>query len=299
LAIGSVGQSDPQTAKIATDVVDGLLKSEALQGLPEEEKTRCRGLIQGMSDQVQGMQMVVGGAPTGSGLFGVSFVIHCKDAAKVKALLGEEAKLAQAMIRHFGGDEPKLQKLLVRYIEGVETVGSVTADAIEVQHPDLDTMKEDDRAKMKKVLGEDKVRFLIAAADNQTVVVTFGGSRPFLAEALKAAAGKGTIGTSPGDLAAMKHLPAKANGVMLLNGGNIYDLIVAGIKTMAPETELPPFKVTCKTPIAMGSGTAGRSAHVVFYVPTDLVKELAGVFMMLGAARQAPVAPPVRGPDDF
>ena len=298
LAVGSTGETDEHTIKLTMDMVNELLKGELFQGVADEEKARMRKLVRGMLGQVAGVQMVIGGTPSGSGLFGASFVIRCKDAAEVKALLGEEAKLIQNLIRHFAADEPDAQKLAIRYVKSVETIAGVSVDAVSVEHPELDKMEEEDRAEMKKALGEDKVRFLVAAPDKKTVVVTFGGSRKFMAEALKAARGTGTIGTTPGDLAALKHMPAKPETIILINGANIYKLIVDGVKTMEPDEELPPFKIACKTPVAMGIGYAGRNVHVVVYVPTELVKEVVGVFTAISGMRPG-AAPPPEGPDDF
>jgi hypothetical protein len=165
-------------------------------------------------------------------------------------------------------------------------------------------MQEDKRAQMKKVLGEDKVRFLIASPDKNTVLVTFGGTVDFMAEALKTAGGKGTIGTEPAAAEAMKALPATCNGIVLINAGNLFDLVMVGAKTMAPDEELPPFKITCKAPIAMGSGVTGSSAHIVIYVPTQLIKEIAGMAMMFSGGGAmggdaAPAAKPPVGGKDF
>ena len=296
LAVGAAGDTNAKYVQYEMDFVDSLLKSDMFKGMPEEEKARLRKLVQGLSEQVTGMQMVGGGAPAGNGLFGLSFVIQCKSADEVKALLGEKAKLIQGLIRHFGANDEDAQKFQVRYITGVETVGGVSADAIVVEHPNLDTLEEDKRIEMKKVLGEDKIRILVAAPDKNTVVVTFGGGRAFLAEALKVAAGTGKIGSDPATAQALKHLPKQPNFVMLLNGANLYQLIVAGMKTMEPNAELPPFKVTCKVPIALGGGVAGQSMHVAMYLPTDLIKEVVGIVMMFASPGAG--APPA-GPDDF
>jgi hypothetical protein len=297
LAVGASGDTSEESAKIGMEMIDSLLKSDLLKALPQEEKDRARKIVEGMSRQITGMQMVGGGAPAGSGLFGLSWVVHCKSAEKVKGLIAEEAAFAQGLVKHFGGDNPDVQKLKIRYVKGMETVGSVTADAVVVEHPDLNEMEEDERSKMKKVLGEDQVRFLVAAADKNTVVITFGGSRNFLVEALKAAAGKGSIGTAPEDAEAMRYLPKKKTAVVLINGANLYQLIVAGMKTMEPDAELPPFKITCKTPISVGVGQTGKSMHVVVYYPTQLVKEVVGIFMIFAGGGPG-AAPPV-APDDF
>jgi len=296
LAIASVGESNEQAVKLANDFIQPLLATDFLKDLPAEQKARLSGLVKTASEQITGVQMVLGGAPAGKGLFGAAFVIQCKDSAKVKALLAEKAKFVEGLIHHFAKDEPDALKLKIRYVKGIETIGPVSADAITVEHPDLDTMEEQERSEMKKVLGEDKIRFLIAAADEKTVVVTFGGTKSMMLEALKVAGGKGTIGTAPTDLQAIKHLQKKRQSVMLFNAANLYDLIVAGMKAMAPEEDPPPFKISCKVPIAAGVGVTGKSAHVVIYVPTELIKEVTGILMMfVGGPGDA--APPVGGGD--
>ena len=296
LAMGGAGQNSPEGVKIGLDMIDSLLKNEPLKGLPEEEKARIKKIVRELNEQITGVQIVMGGAPAESGLFGMSFVIRCGSAEKVKALLAEKVKLAQGLIKHFGENEPEVKKFSIRYLKGMETVGGVSADAIALQHPKLDEINEDDRGKMRKVLGEDKIRFLVAAADKNTVVVTFGGSRPFLVEALKAAAGTGKIGTRPEDAEAMKYMPKKKTAVVLINAGNLYEVIVKGMKAMAPNEEQPPFKIKCKTPIALGVGQSGKSTHVVAYVPTKLIKEVVGIVMMFAGGGGGP---PVGGDSDF
>jgi hypothetical protein len=299
LALGTVGQNDPQTAKLSTDIIDGILKTDLLKSLPEEQKQRLQTIAREMNAEITGMQFVIGGAPAGKGLFGAACVFQCKDAEKVKGLLAEEAKLIEGMVKHFAGDNPDVKKLAIRYIKSTETVGSVSADAIIVEHPDMETMAEQDRNEMKKVLGEDKIRLLVAAPDATTVVVTFGGSRDFLTEALKTATGKGTIGTGEAAADAMKLLPANCNTVIMLNGGNLFELIVAGMKTMAPDAELPPFKITCKSPVVAGTGVTGSSIHVVFYVPTALAKDIAGIVRSVQGMGGLAAPPPLRGKEDL
>jgi hypothetical protein len=298
LALAGAGETGSAEADLNRQMLDKLLDSDFLKSLPEAEKARLKKVSEGLNKQVTSMQMVAGGPAEGVGLFGVSVVLKCKDAAAVKKLLGETAALAEGMIRHFGAEDEDVQKLTVRYLKGVETVGPVTADAIVVEHPEMNTMSDGDREEMKKVLGEDKIRFLIGAPDAKTVVMTFGGSRDFFAEAVKAARGGGTIGTSAEDRQALQYLPKRRTGVILLNAGNLYDLIVAGMRKMAPDEEVPPFKISCKVPIAIGVGTAGKSAHVVLYLPKQLVKEVAGVVMMF-VGQRAGAAPPMEGGNDL
>jgi len=145
---------------------------------------------------------------------------------------------------------------------------------------------------MKKVLGEDKFRFRIAATDKNTVVLTIGGAGSFFADAVKtAAANSGTIAADPETVTAMKHLPPNMSSVMLFSVGNLFDLIDAGQKKMAP-TARHAGQDHLQTPIAVGAGKSGQSMHVVVFVPTGLIKETAqAVGGMFGWRPRAPARP--------
>jgi len=302
LAVTAAASTSPQATQIGLDMINSLLVSQPAAGMPDELKAAIKKAYTDTMDQVTGMQFVGGGAPAGSGVFGLSHVIQCKDSAKMKDILAESAGIAQGLIKHFGKDEPDANGVVIKYVKGIETVGAISADAIVIESPKIEKMEESERAEMKKALGEDKLRIRIAATDKNTVVVTLGGSSAFLAEAVKAAAaGTGKIGTDANSLIAMKHMPAEVSMVALFSASNLYDVIVTGMKTMSPETELPPFKINCKTPIAMGGGTTGKSMHAVVFIPTDLIKDVAGMVMMFtqrrGAGPGNPPPPPMGGND--
>ena len=302
LAVTAAASTSPQATQIGLDMINSLLVSQPAAGMPDELKAAIKKAYTDTMDQVTGMQFVGGGAPAGSGVFGLSHVIQCKDSAKMKDILAESAGIAQGLIKHFGKDEPDANGIVIKYVKGIETVGAISADAIVIESPKIEKMEESERAEMKKALGEDKLRIRIAATDKNTVVVTLGGSSAFLAEAVKAAAaGTGKIGTDANSLIAMKHMPAEVSMVALFSASNLYDVIVTGMKTMSPETELPPFKINCKTPVAMGGGMTGKSMHVVVFIPTDLIKDVAGMVMMFtqrrGAGPGNPPPPPMGGND--
>ena len=97
-------------------------------------------------------------------------------------------------------------------------------------------------------------------------------------------------------------MPKQTAALVLLNAGNLMELILAGMKKMDPEGEAAlPFQVTCKTPLAIGVGVEKNAAHVAIYVPTKLVKEVAGLVMMqLSGPMDGPAEPAkVPGGDDF
>ena len=73
-------------------------------------------------------------------------------------------------------------------------------------------MAEAERAQVKAILGEDKIRIFLAAVDKTTVVSTIGGGKPFLADAIKRAKEGGSILADPGTIQALKYMPKNCSG---------------------------------------------------------------------------------------
>ncbi len=271
----ATGADRAESIDLGLDMIDKFL---AGLSIAEETKTKVRQIAGGLCDQINGIQLVVGGAPQGAGVFGLACVLQCNDAEKLKSLLAEEASVAQELLTTLLGGE--VADLRLTYESGVATVQDIQVDAISISHPKLDELDDEDLADMTKVLGEGKVRLFVAAADAKTVVVTFGGSEAFLAEAIKAAKGTGPIQGSPATAEVMKFLPPNSYSVMLFNVANLTDVILRGAEVMGQS--IPPIKINCPTPIAVGCAVDGSSAQVTAYIPNALVKEsIAAVLGML------------------
>jgi len=283
LALGGAGMPGTgadEGANFVTKLIDDILAIEPLATkLTAETKAKTKKTIAGLMEQVGEVQFVGGGAPAGNGMFGLAWSIKCKDSEKLKALLADYAALAQTFITTLI-DEPDIKGLKITYSKGVEKAGDVSIDAIEISHPELLKMKEDERAEMAKVIGEDKIRFLIAAPDKQTVVVTFAGSTAMTAKAIAAASGKGPIPKAPSTAAVLEVLPKDPNMLMFVNVANLLDVIRTGMASTVDDPEarqkLTAFipKLKCRTPIAIGAKARDNTAHTVLYVPTALIREI-------------------------
>jgi len=299
-AFSSVMTQDKAAIDISRKMASGMFDS-LIGLLPKETVAKINKLNDKFLSQVTGVQMVIGGAPTGSGLFGVSCVLTCKDSSKVKGMLADSASLIQDLIRSIDPNDRDLQKLSISYQKGVETSATLPVDAIEISHPDIADMDEGEREDMKKILGEDKIRALIVAPDKNTVVVTFGGAMPFVDEAVKAARGGGKLLTRTQLRAMKKYMPAKPTGMGLFSVGNLLEVILTGVKTMEPDAAAAiPFTIRTKDPVVIAGGVTGKAAHVVIAVPVPLIKEVAqAVQMMLGQMMGG--SGPMPGPpdDDF
>ena len=280
VAFGAAGESGATgNLDFLTKLIDDVLAIEPLATkLTAETKAKTRKVAADLIDQVGEVQFVGGGAPAGNGMFGLAWSIKCKDSAKLKALLADKAALAQTFITTLI-DDKDAKALKITYSKDIEKAGDVSIDAIEISHPEMLKMKENERTEMTKILGEDKIRFLIAAPDKQTVVVTFAGSTAMTGKAVAAASGKGTIPKAPGTAAALEVLPKDPNMLVFLNVANLMDVIRNGMASQIEDPEqrqqmlaiVPQFQ--CKTPIAIGAKLENDTAHAVLYVPSDLIKE--------------------------
>jgi len=305
LAAGSSneGGETELNRKMSLDFLDKLMSTEALSAVPEQTKARAKKLVADFDDQVTAVQFVIGGAPEGSGVFGLACVMECKDSKVVKALLAETTEVVESLVKSLAGrDDPDVEGLKIVYTKGVDAIGDITADTIEITHPDLaETLAEDET--LQNVLGEDKLRLQVAAIDAKTVVVTFGGATPFLTEAVKAARNGGTILQGEELAVAMKHMPANPMTLILLSPGNLLDVIVSGMGIIAPDQPPLPFKIDTKTPIAVGATVSGSEVEVVLYVPNDLIRDVVGMAPMMFGPMMGPpppgMAPPMEGGEDF
>jgi len=296
LAVGAVA-GGAESAEADTAMLDAFLK--AFNTLPEGLVAKLKRVNTEMETQVTSSQVVIGGAPAGSGLFGFSCVMSCKDSDKLKASLAETTDVVQEMIKALIPDED-VAKLQIAYAKGAAKSGSLSVDAIEVRHPQMDSMGEDEKGQMAKVLGEGKIRLLVAAPDKNTVVVTFGGGTAFLAEALKVAGGGGTIPKDEGVVEMMQILPKNPLMVGVIDVRNLLSVVRKGAETMGAGDAFPPIALTAKTPIGIGAAASGSSAHAVICVPNDLVKEVIGIVMQFVGGRGGRAEPaPAPGGETF
>jgi len=288
VALGQVGgKASSEELEFSFKQLDALLDAAELK-LDAQVKDKIKKLITGLDDQATEQQIVFGGAPEGSGLFALALVLKCKDADKVKALLSDVPGVIQDIVKaagaQHGGD---VKGMKVTYTQGVDSVGDVKIDAIEITPPDSVKPTERDQAEMTAILGEARIRFLIASPDRNTVVMTFGGAKPFMTQALKAVKEGGTIPSAEGVADALAQLPKDPAFVVLLNCGNLFDLIAK--ITQVSKEKSPPIKLTTKTPVALGAGVSGSSVRLVLFVPTGLIKEGVIYYLSSQAAERAPL----------
>jgi hypothetical protein len=300
LAIGSGWSGgQEQTKKLALDMIDKLFADKSMAAVPEETKAKARALVPAVYDQISAMQIVAGGAPEGSGVFGVACVIQCKESDAVRKILSDGVEVAEAMIGALTPQMPETAgQVKITYTRNAGLVGQTAFDAIDVSHPELDKLSEDKRAKMTKILGEDRIRIRVAAVDGKTLVVTVGGSEAFLSESIKAARAGGTILKGPEIAEAMKHMPPDPMELVLFSGSNLLEVIARGKQALDPESEPLPFRISSKTPVAAGVSVSGSEMTGVLYIPNSLLRDLFGLLLPM-ITGGPPSPPPAGSEDDF
>ncbi len=331
LAVGSnFINPGPEAQKLPNEMFDKILASEVFAAVPEETIAKAKDIITTLNEQVQGSQFVAGGAPEGSGLLGLAYVIKCEDAEVVKELLADGTSVVEsfikALIRKHAESEgiEGLLQLRITYVKGVESIGTISVDAIDIIHPKIEQLFETGGQEAPagttkplgedtfeqgieppageiaaKIVGEKKIRIRVAAVDKNTVVITFGGASAFTAEAIKAAQKGGTILSSEGLAESMKYMPENCGMLVLFNAGNLWELVVKGMKTVDEEAVIPPFKIATKTPVAIGAAISGSEMEAVLYVPNSLLKDITGIITSMFMPAPPPAAPPMRGAEDF
>lgn len=271
------------------DMIDTLVKGLEIS---EASRAKIKKLTATSEDQVTSYQLVIGGAPEGAGVAAAAVVINCKDSEVVKPLIADSADVTLTVIKELIGKDKDSKDLdvSVAYKKDADKVGDLSVDTLTIDSNVLNAMEADDKANMKAILGQDKLVFFVASPDKTTVVVTFGGDKAFLAEALKAAKGGGTIGKDPQTVEALKALPKNPNSVVLFNFGNLWQVVTKGAKALGKGDDIPPLNIEGKTPIVVGSAISGNTVQVTFYVPSSLVKEIVDnvkMFMGMGGPRHA------------
>ncbi len=293
LAAGFRGTSISK--ELDLQVLDKFMAAGMLKGVSAETKAKVRKMAAEFEGEVTGVQISLGAVTGGEGQIGLVYVIECKSADKVMGMLPDYVGVMSEIYKATEGEI--VSKLELKYHKGLEAVGDTKLDVISIDHPVLTALPEDDRAKLKAVLGDDKIRFLVGKVDAKTVVMTLGGGKKFVATALEAAkARSGKIPADPGAAKALAMLPKKRMGVGLLNLGNI--MTVVRKVAAAVDTPPPPINLIAPTPLAGSVSIEKSDVLMVGYIPTDAIQGIVGAVMgaMMGGMMGGPGA---GGPGGF
>jgi hypothetical protein len=278
------------------DMFDSMLAMSPAGGLGAY-RPKLSNVARDLTKEVDTMQFVIGSAAQGKGLFGMTCVMEGDSAKKITGVMETGTELIDELItKKFGQMNPSGAMPKISYKEDNEKIEAGMLDVVDITHPELAGMSERERNEMKKVLGEDRIRFYVGKPDEQTVVVTMGGATGQMAASLQAAtAKKDSIMSSRWMTVPKQYLPKKPAMIMVFNGSNLYDLIISGTKKMNPMAELPAGRISCRTPVALAVELEKDTARSVCYVPTKLIKDGIVLYLSMqgggGGGGPAPMGP--------
>ena len=289
-AIAAAPERGPHGVALERKRVEAIVTSPMTQSMSEKWRAQFKQFGHKLADRVEQWELVFGGGgeKEDSGVFSVALVMRGKDADKIKPLVADMGKLFAGWFLEKVADGDANEAVKVEYVKAVETIEKLPVDAMEFTHDEL----EEESDKIETMLGEDKLRFLVATPDKKTVVVTMGGSKAFMAEAIKAARAKAaTITCAKPAAESMKFMPKNATTLAVFNIGNLFEVIMNGSARMG-ETSEAPFSLSCKTPISYGSAIVGRHKHGVLYVPTSVIKDVVDAYLSVTRAFSTPMPMP-------
>ncbi len=275
VALGSTapGEGNAEAITRSIDLAESLLASMQLE-MPADVKADMIELSKDMAEQVKSIQFVGGGA-SGEGVFGTALLLDVKNAQTTRDLLAKESNLLTNLVaKTFAMKEEDLAGLEFKYTQGVETVGAMAVDTIEIVHPEMAEMEEWQKNEMQEVLGEQKIVFRVAAVDLNTVVMSFGGGSELLSQVVEAAQKGGPLGDNAPLQAALQHVPNEL-AVMAFSPQNLMKTVIGEAQDAGEEVPsvFTDFEWSSQTPLTMGASADGSTARVAWFVPTPLVKD--------------------------
>lgn len=290
LAIGQIQSSGPgvrRSMQLVTDMLKSLEKADLPIELPANTAGRIGDMLQTYAEQTQSIQLALGAAAEGNGLFGMTHVLNVKNPARIEAVLSAKAKWLQDLIKANAEKAGPAGQLQISYKNNVETVNGTQIDALVIDHPMLAQLPPAAKNRIKVMIGEEKIRFFLARAGNNRIVSSFGGGVEGISEALSAArANRGKIAMSEGVPDILADMPGKLSGIMLLNPAHALSLVSEGMQKVSPFAPGIPFRLETKKPIAMAAASTDTDAHIVYAVPTDLVADFVRIGKMYQRMQQ-------------
>jgi len=256
--------------KLKAEQYTELLKTKYLKAAAPEVKAKAVKLVLALQEQVTAVQHYFGPNGQTPGL-GLTTVVECKSPKAFMKIIKDVPPVAQALIQSVDNEEFK--KITFEYVQSMETVGKVTADAILVKHPGMADMDEEARNRMKGMIGDDKIRALFAVVDAKTVVISAGGGVPLLTAAIKAAQAKPKALEDDASIRlGLARLPKRRCVVAVVNLANGLKAMsdIMGVMGSPPA----PFVLNCKVPLAGAVSVDKTNLSFTAHVPLEPIKEI-------------------------
>jgi hypothetical protein len=286
------------------------LKNSIWGETPKEKVQAIADLIAAVNPEVTGVEHWAGQISDG-GPISIASVIHCRDAEALRKIVRQHLPAIETMLNlaMMQKSENEQERFKLSYQEANEPAeGQVKADVILASHAEMEKMleNEDMGAHLKPLLlkvfpGELRFRARLAAIDKNTLVITVGGGRKFLAEAVAAArANSSKLELSEDAREALAMLPANRFAVAMVDISSAVPFYLKAMMSVFGEMAGPigvgvggaAIQMKPAPPIVVALSVDKNDLVVTAHVPTKLFKRVVGAFTGMDE-------PPAEEEDDF
>jgi hypothetical protein len=324
LAVGTaeVTQLSPQAPAAAKAWMKDILDSLAGNGVSPEVKDRLSAISADWQSHVKSFRLFLGSSPKDSGVFGLAATFNCDKADALLQTLPEAVQLKQQVLDAMmasakatsapasgpAASAPAMVKpemrVTLKYTPAALTVSEASVATLDVDVPQMAKMDPNEKADLAKVLGEDRIRFYIAKANDKTLVITLGGAQPFLTQAIAAARGGKDLAADPAVATSLKEMPKDLSSLGIISVPNLVQQIKEGLMAVqgpqaVQNSPLAAVEMKKSAPVAIGRSIVESGDMARVYIPTQMLNDLVRMFMTVAGGGPGPGGHGAPGQQDF
>ena len=252
--------------------------------LNEEQAGTLTDLFKEWLGSLTGLRGVVSALPAGpNGIIGLCLLMDTGDSAKSLTQLGEAMKA----IGEMDPEDSEAKQVIAALTHNPE---AEDMDGTIVQHVKFDLAKmddvdEEDLEEITPIIGQDGLLLRVAAVDDDTVAIAFGGGRDYMQLVIEhAKSDEPVLDSDPGILRVADHVPSDRAYATYIAVDRIINCIGTGAKALDDE-EFPVHMAELNAPIAIvGSGGDGW-VRADIYLPTELIDAAKNAIMGILASQ--------------
>ncbi len=262
---------DPTATRAALGDMDAMFDAMAQAAqLNEEAANTLTDLYKEWVGSVTGARGVVSALPAGpNGIIGLCLLLDTGDSAKSLTQLAEAMKAISELSPEDSDAKQALEALT--HNPQAEEIDGTTVQHIKFDLAKMEDVDEEDLEEIIPIIGQDGLLLRIAAVDDDTIAVAFGGGSDYMASVIEHAKNdKPLLDSDPGILRVADHVPSERAYATYLAVDQIIKCIGTGAEILDDE-QFPIQMAELNAPIAIvGSGGNGWVRADV-YLPTELI----------------------------
>jgi len=256
--------------------------------LDREQLGKLKNILKGWAKLHTGIRASVEALPPGpDGLIGATLILDTTDSSKWIEAFTQVVDTGKKIVT----DEQVKQVLdVLIHDPQAETSGDVKIHYLKLDLTQLEDADEEQLGDVFTVIGKEGVLLRLAAADEKTVVIAFGGGAKRMNQVIEQACKPGApLDEDPGIKRIAALLPKSRSSVIYLALDNVVTLVRNIGKVLEKEDEFPLEVGEINAPLAVvGRGGEGWSQADIF-VPTELmVAAKDAITTMMGTAGGPP-----------